>query len=78
MKPLDSSDPNLYTELIDPLGHKAQEKSKEFQESYGRMLNKFTFQFGSEYCDDSGAINWQKLVAFNSSAIPSPERRSTT
>ncbi len=73
-----SSDPHLYTELIDPLGHKAQEKNEEFQDSYGRMLNKFTFQFGSEYCDDSGAINWQKLVAFNSSAIPSPERRSTT
>ncbi len=72
MKPLDSSDPNLYTELIDPLGHKAQEKSKEFHDSYARMVNKFSRQFSIEYCDDSGAINWHKLVAFNSAAIQSP------
>ncbi|MEI6651829.1 MAG: PmeII family type II restriction endonuclease [Chlorobiaceae bacterium] len=64
-----SSDSDLYTELIDPLGHKAQEKNEEFQDSYGRMVNKFTRQFSIEYCDDSGAINWHKLVAFNSSAI---------
>ena len=68
-----SSDPNLYTELIDPLGHMAEEKSEEFQDSYFRMLNKFTFQFGDEYCDNNGAINWNKLVAFNSSASQPPK-----
>ncbi len=67
-----SSDSNLYTELIDPLGHKAQKKNEEFQDSYGRTVNKFTRQFSIEYCDDSGAINWHKLVAFNSSAIQMP------
>lgn len=68
-----SCDPNLYIELVEPLGHKAQEKSEEFQDSYDRMLNKFTRQFSIEYCDDSGAINWHKLVAFNSSAIQPPK-----
>jgi hypothetical protein len=63
-----SCEPNLYTELIDPLGHKAHEKNEEFKQSYAHMVNKFTRQFGNEYCDNSGAINWNRLVAFNSSA----------
>ncbi|MEI6846962.1 MAG: PmeII family type II restriction endonuclease [Chlorobiaceae bacterium] len=60
---------NLYTELIEPLGHKAKEKNEEFQQSYAQMINKFTLQFGQEYCDNNGAIKWSKLVAFNSSSF---------
>ncbi|MBV5326655.1 MAG: cytosolic protein [Chlorobium sp.] len=62
-----SGDTNLYTELIEPLGYRAKEKNDEFQESYAKMINKFTLQFSLEYCDDNGAINWKKLVQFNSS-----------
>jgi hypothetical protein len=69
-----SGEPNLYTELIDPLGHKAREKNEEFQHSYAQMINKFTFQFGNEYCDNDGAINWNRLVAFNSSTITQPKQ----
>ena len=68
-----SGEPNLYTELIDPLGHKAREKNEEFLHSYAQMINKFTFQFGNEYCDNDGAINWNRLVAFNSSTITQPK-----
>lgn len=39
-----------------------------FMNSYSQMLNKFTKEFTSEYCDDKGNIEWKKLVAFNSSA----------
>ena len=60
--------PHLYTDLIDPLGYKAREKNDEFRQSYAQMINKFTLQFGSEDCDANGAINWKKLVEFNSSA----------
>ena len=63
-----SCEPNLYTELIEPLGHKAREKNEEFQHSYAQMINKFTQQFGAEYFAKSGAIDWKKLVEFNSSA----------
>ncbi len=68
-----SCDPNLYIELVEPLGHMAKEKNEEFQDSYDRMLNKFTVQFGNEYCDNNGAINWNKLVAFNSSSSQPPK-----
>jgi putative restriction endonuclease len=63
-----SSDPHLYTDLIAPLGHTAKEKNDEFCHSYAQMINKFTQQFGAEYCEANGAINWKKLVEFNSSA----------
>jgi len=49
-------------------GHMAREKNEEFLQSYACMLNRFTRQFGDEFCEESGAINWKKLVEFNSSA----------
>lgn len=62
-----SGDTNLYTEIIEPLGHKAKEKNDEFLKSYAQMVNKFTREFGNEFCDKDGAIEWEKLVQFNSS-----------
>jgi hypothetical protein len=38
------------------------------------MINKFTFEFGKDFCDNNGAIDWEKLVRFNSSTT-SPVRR---
>ncbi len=60
---------NLYTEIIEPLGHKAKEKNNEFIQSYSQMINKFTLEFGNEFCDTNGAIDWEKLVKFNSASI---------
>jgi hypothetical protein len=63
-----SGEKELYTNIIEPLGHKAQEKNEEFQQSYAQMLNRFTLEFGKEYCESCGAIDWPKLVRFNSAA----------
>src|SRR6218665_287636 len=63
-----SGDITLYTEIIEPLGHKAKEKNDDFMKSYSQMINKFTKEFANEYCDNNGNINWKKLVEFNSSA----------
>jgi hypothetical protein len=65
-----SGDENLYTEIIEPLGHKAKEKNQKFLESYAQVLNKFTFEFTQKFCVD-GKIDWKKLVRFNSSKHPS-------
>lgn len=61
-----SGNENLYTDIIEPLGHKAKEKNEEFLVSYSQILNKFTLDFGNKFCID-GKINWEKLVQFNSS-----------
>ncbi len=61
-----SGDPNLFIEIIDPLGHKAKEKNDDFLKSYSQMINKFTKEFTQDFCKDSGEIDWAKLVRFNS------------
>jgi len=61
-----SGNTSLFTEIIEPLGHKAKEKNDEFVKSYSQMINKFTKQFSNEFCNDFGDIEWEKLVQFNS------------
>lgn len=69
-----SGDSNLYTKIIDPLGHKAKEKNDDFLKSYSQMINKFTKEFANEFCNDNGEIEWEKLVRFNSSAVADSTR----
>jgi len=39
------------------------------------MINKFTIEFGNDFCDNNGSIDWEKLVMFNSSTIPSNNKK---
>lgn len=63
-----SGNSELYTEIIEPLGHKAKERNDEFMEAYAKRINKFTMEFGQKFCEKSGKISWESLVRFNSSA----------
>jgi hypothetical protein len=65
-----SGDENLYTDIIEPLGHKAKEKNEQFQVEYAKVINKFTLEFAKEYCASDGSILWNKLVRFNSGKNP--------
>jgi hypothetical protein len=60
-----SGDPNLYLEIIQPLGHQAKQRNDEFQEKYARIQTEFTEQFINNYCDDY-AIDWNKILKLNS------------
>jgi hypothetical protein len=62
-----SGSKDLYTDLIEPLGHQAKEKNDEFAKAYAEIINRFTLEFGNEYCED-GRIKWLELVKLNSSA----------
>lgn len=61
-----SGNENLYIQIIEPLGHKAKERNKEFVESYTVLINKFTFEFAKDFVEN-GKINWEAIVRFNSS-----------
>lgn len=61
-----SGDKDLYTEIIEPLGHKSKERNDEFMESYSNMINKFTRDFITDFCKPNGEIDWIKLIEFNS------------
>jgi len=71
-----SGNTNLYTEIIEPLGHMAKEKNDSFIKLYAQRINIFTLEFGRQFCDTSGSIRWEKLVEFNSSASNSPKLSS--
>ena len=64
-----SGDENLYTKIIEPLGHQAKERNDDFIQSYSQMINKFTKEFTDTFCLDNGSIDWDKLVRFNSGSI---------
>ena len=63
-----SGDKNLYTDIIKPLGHKARERNDDFTEAYSKRINKFTLEFGKNFCDKNGGIDWEAIVKFNSSS----------
>jgi Type II restriction endonuclease EcoO109I len=63
-----SGNENLYTTIIEPLGHKAKERNEEFQIEYGKVINRFTAEFIKDFCEPDGTILWDKLVQFNSAA----------
>jgi hypothetical protein len=56
----------LYTDIIEPLGHRAREKNEEFLQSYAHIINRFTREFSDTFCDEGGQIQWHRLVEFNS------------
>lgn len=61
-----SENKNLYTDIIEPIGHRADEFNRAFAEEQDRITKRFVDQFIERFCDDSGAIDWVKLVEFNS------------
>lgn len=63
-----SGDKNLFTKIIDPLGHQARERNDDFMISYAKMINLFTKEFTDIFCKNDGSIDWEKLVIFNSAA----------
>lgn len=65
-----SGNEDLYTDIVEPLGHKAKEKNEEFLIEYTKAINKFTLEFSKEYCAPDGSILWKKLVQFNSGKKP--------
>ncbi len=61
-----SGENTLYVDIIEPLATKAKERNEEFQKRYAQMINVFTKEFIDDFCKESGEIDWEKLVEFNS------------
>lgn len=61
-----SEDPDLFTDIIEPIGYRAKEHNEEFDEGRAALQNKLTGQFITAFCDPTGAIDWTKVVQANS------------
>ncbi|MFO7633289.1 MAG: PmeII family type II restriction endonuclease [Caldilinea sp.] len=61
-----SGDANFYKDIIEPLGHRAKEVNDEFARAYAEIINAFTDEFSAEFYTSTKAIDWPRLVEFNS------------
>ena len=61
-----SDDPNLYIDVIEPIGYRAKEHNETFLKRKAALENRFTSKFIQDFCDPAGAIDWEKVVTFNS------------
>jgi len=60
--------PTLYTEIIEPIGYKAKQRNDAFQAEYAKVANRFTLEFIRLFCFSDGAVDWARIVRFNSGA----------
>jgi hypothetical protein len=60
-----SGNKNLYTDIIEPLGHQAKERNQEYQDVFDATLTKLAREFEQQFFTNN-RINWKKLVQFNS------------
>ncbi len=71
-----SENPNLYTDIIEPLGHRAREHNAQFLAERAKIVNRFTQAFIAQFCAADGAIDWVRLVEFNSGNLDWPDFRA--
>jgi hypothetical protein len=66
-----SGDPQLYVDIVEPLGHEAENYDRIFKEQKDNAFNRLTREFTLDFCDTSGAIDWGKLVRYVSENLES-------
>ncbi|MBK9233964.1 MAG: PmeII family type II restriction endonuclease [Anaerolineae bacterium] len=59
-------DEDLYRAIVQPIAAQVKTCRGSFAQEHARIVNRFTHQFIEHFCDESGAIDWVKLVEFNS------------
>lgn len=67
----------MFQEIIEPLGHRAKERNSEFEKEYAKVTNRFTAEFICGFCSEDGAIDWKKIVAFNSATVKPPRMKQS-
>lgn len=68
-----SGEKDLFTDIVEPLGFEAKRHNDAFELKYGLVRTKFTAQFIEKYCDENFAIDWDRIVRFNS-GVPAAKK----
>lgn len=61
-----TGDPDFYLKIIELMRDKPVQHANEYRKAFAEAVNRFTKEFVEEFCDEGGAINWRKIVEFNS------------
>jgi hypothetical protein len=72
-----SGDPELYIDLIQPIGHEAKRYNDEFAQRRVALINRFSCEFIGDFCEPDGSINWPRFVHFNSGNLLVSDETST-
>jgi len=54
----------FYQQIILPIDKEAKKRDEHFRNSYSAKINELTKYFSENYLQDSGCINWEKLIDF--------------
>jgi hypothetical protein len=57
---------DFYLKIIQFMGELPEQYLDDYQKSYNNAMNRLLKQFTTEFCKDTGEIDWDKLVKFNS------------
>lgn len=58
---------NLYTDIIEPIGHRAREHNESFEKERDKIISRFSIEMGNTFFDaKTGELDWVKLVQYNS------------
>lgn len=61
-----TGDADFYLKIIRLMKDKPQQHIVEYRKSFDAATNRFTAEFISNFCNEDGTINWDKLTEFNS------------
>jgi len=62
-----SENPNLYTDIIEPIGHRARQHNDYFEQERDKIISRFSIEMGNKFFNAAtGEVDWVKLVQFNS------------
>ncbi|NJD01158.1 MAG: cytoplasmic protein [Ruminiclostridium sp.] len=62
-----TGDDKFYLKLVNYMQDAPEKYIQSFRDAYTRALNRFVMKFTAEFCKKDGSIDWEKLVAYNSS-----------
>jgi hypothetical protein len=57
---------DFYLRIVRVMGEKPVKHRQSFQQAFDQAKNRFAKEFLMDFSDDQGAINWDKLLEFNS------------
>ncbi len=62
-----TGDPDFYLKLIRLMKNVPERNRPKFRAEWDQAVNRFTRDFMADFCRKDGSIDWERLVAFNSS-----------
>jgi hypothetical protein len=65
-----SGSESLYVDIVEPLGTDARQHNEAFEQAYALVVNRMTRTVVADFLDGNAAIDWPRLLAFNSGSTP--------